>query len=202
MDADAELASAAGTAVGAAVVAKAGIKVSSRGGLGGYNRISGSTVQWVEVGDTLPGQPIYDVAVPFFPSPTSKTDITIFGGRSFSHVVTVDIEGVTDITQAVFAAQVRANNPFGHMLATMDYQITGPLTVEFLLNPQQTQSATAAGIRHGVWDAEMHLNGVEVTIVPQSKVTLVQGVSQADDAYPCLGGRAAGVAFNAEVLVA
>lgn len=199
--ADAGIALAEGSAVGGAIVAKDGVKVTSRTGMGGYTRITASAVQWTEVGDTLPGQPIYDTVVPFFRSPTSLTDITIVGGRSFWVDATVDVAGVTDVAGAVFNAQVRSPSPSGTLLAQMTYEVTGPLTVRFRLSPYQTQMATAVTLTRGVWDAEMRLNGVEYTVVPESKVTLIQGVSQGDGSYPDPAAMSTGEAYNAMVVV-
>jgi hypothetical protein len=195
---DTTTATASAVAIGASIVAKDGVKVTGRSGWGGYTRITGSTVQWTEVGDTLPGQPIYDTAVPFFVSPTSLTDITIVGGRTFD--VTMEITAVPSLTGGTIVAQVRADAPYGMLLATMHAETVDATHVRFWLSPYETQYATGHGFYKGVWDAEIRLNGAEVTIVPQSKVTLVQGVTQLDGFYPD-PVPALGVAFDARVEV-
>lgn len=192
-------ATASAVAIGAAIVAKDGVKVTGRSGWGGYTRITGSTVQWTEVGDTLPGQPIYDTAVPFFASPSSLTDITIVGGRTFD--VTMAITAVPSVMGGTIQAQVRADTPYGQVLATMHAETVDATHVRFWLSPYETQHATAYGFTRAVWDAEVRLNGTEVTIVPQSVVTLIQGVTQLDGAYPD-PVPAIGRAFDALVEVA
>lgn len=198
---DTTAASADSVAIGAAVIAKGGVQIAGRTGMAGYTRITTSTVQWTEVGDTLPGQPIYDTVMPFFFSPASQTAVTITGGRSFWVDVTVAVTGVTNVAGATFNAQVRAPSPSGTLLAQMSYEITGPLTVRFRLSPYQTQAATAITLTGGVWDAEMLLNGMEYTVVPRSKVTLIQGVSQGDGCYPDALCLSSGVALGALVVI-
>ena len=196
---DPTTATASAVAIGAAIVAKDGVKVTGRSGWGGYTRITGSTVQWTEVGDTLPGQPIYDTAVPFFVSPSSLTDITIVGGRTFD--VTLAITAVPSVVGGTILSQVRADTPYGQVLATMHAETVDATHVRFWLSPYETQYATSFGNLKAVWDAEVRLNGTEVTIVPQSNVTLIQGVTQLDGAYPD-PVPASGEAFDALVEVA
>lgn len=194
---DAASATASAVAIGAAVVAKDGYKVTGRAGWGGYTRIQNSTIQWTEVGAPLPGQPIYDTPVPFYVSPSSLTDITIIGGRTFD--VTMTVTAVQSLLGGEVVSQVRADNQYGTALATMHAEVVDATHVRFWLSPYETQVATSFGIIRGVWDAEMRLNGAEVTIIPQSRVTLQQGVTQLDGSYP-LPTTGSGNAYDAAVI--
>lgn len=194
---DATHATASAVAIGAAVVAKDGYKVTGRTGWGGYTRIQSSTIQWTEVGDTLPGQPIYDTPVPFYVSPVSLTDITIVGGRTFD--VTMTITAVPSLIGGEIVAQVRADNQYGMVLASMHAETVDATHVRFWLSPYETQVATSYGNTRGVWDAEIRLNGAEVTIIPQSRVSLQQGVTQLDGSYP-LPTTGNAYAYNAVVV--
>jgi hypothetical protein len=194
---DTTSATASAVAIGAAVVAKDGYKVTGRTGWGGYTRIQSSTVQWTEVGDTLPGQPVYDTPVPFYVSPSSLTAITIVGGRTFDVIMT--ITSVPSLVGGEIVAQVRSDNQYGMLLATMHAEIMDATHVRFWLSPYETQVATSYGTTRGVWDAEIRQNGTEITIIPQSRVTLQQGVTQLDGSYP-IPTYGTGYAYNAAVV--
>ena len=202
MDAAAGTATATASAIPAAVITANGTKVASRTGWGGYTRISGSTVSWMEVGDTMPGQPIYDSVVPFFsPSSTSLTDITIVGGRTFDMTYTVPASlGIADLTGGTVHAQVR-ESANGRLLATFWCQVIAADQVRFLLSPTHTQAACPPGLKHAVWDAEVLLDSVEYTLIPTSAVTLVPGVTHVNGSYPEDSARSDGRAYDAMVVV-
>lgn len=201
MNVAAVTATATASAIGAAVVSNNGIRVAGRAGYGNYNRIAGSTTQWIEGGDTLANQPIYDITVPFFPTSTSSTDISIVGGRTYTHLLEISLNGApVDITTARFISQIRTTAG-GPVIATFTPTITdGPAgEVSLILTAYETQVAAAAA-RKGYWDVEMHIDGLEVTVVPTSSVTLTMGISQAVS-FPVESPAGVSVGFPAEVTV-
>jgi hypothetical protein len=200
---DPMLAFGSGTAYNPSILVREGYRVGTRSGMGGFPRITTTTVQWIEVGDPMPGQPIYDTAVPFTPLNTSQqTAITITGGRTYTHDVTVSLAGgPTNITGATFLSQIRTSRN-GVGIAQFQWEIIDAPNgkVRLWLSPIQTRAAAQAS-EIGVWDLEMRIGGREYTVIPESPVTLRLGVSQGDYLYPSLA-YAIGEAFNAALEVA
>ena len=200
MDAAAGTAAATASAIPAAVISRNGVRIASRAPWGGYTRISGTTSQLTEVGDTMPGQPIYDTVVPFFSSSfTSLTDITVVGGRSFSVDVTAPAD-MPSLIGATLSAQMR-ETPNGRLLAQFHGEVLSATTARFTLNAKQTQEACAVGLSRAVWDAEALISSLEYTLVPNSRVTLVQGVTHVNGSYPDDSARSDGRAYDASVVV-
>lgn len=201
MNVAASVAQATASSIDAATVLNNGIRVATRAGTGQYNRIHNSSVQWLEEGDTLANQPIYNIAVPFFPASSGGTPITITGGRTYTHVLEISLNGdPVDITTARFIAQIR-RSAGGEILASFTPNITDGPAGEVVLNltAYETQVAAAAAYK-GVWDVEMHINGLEVTVVPESPVTLRLGVSQAVS-FPVESPAGISTGFHAAVVV-
>lgn len=160
-----------------------------RTGQGGYARITGTTAVWNEVGDELPGQPTYDNALSFYPPPSGAAllgpqPIYVRGGRDFAFPYVVrDSDGeVMDITGATFVAQIKRSRYHRYIYVEFSYEIgdaeAGEVT--FKLGPEQT-TEMALWIHKGVWDAEMILDGIEYTVIPESDVTVHPAISQEDN---------------------
>lgn len=187
-DVDGELADVTAEGFGAAVLAQTGIRVAFRSGVDGYNRIATTTSVFSEGSDILLGQPRYD-AIPLFTSPNYYGDampLGIIGGRTFilDIIVTLNDE-VQDITNASFTAQIKANRKATTVLGDFDYEVLdGPTgSLRLTLSPDETHWM-ASQITQGVWDLEITTNsGDSFTVIPESRVTVRQGVSHLSDEY-------------------
>jgi hypothetical protein len=181
---DVELATSTGQAFGAALVINEGQQTLIRIGFGGYARIRNSTQLWAEEGEQMPGIVRYDTMIPFLPlSPVvlRTQDILVRGGRDFFIDVTVydDNGDIVDITNATFIAQIRRYRYAKYSLVQMGFEITdGPGGIVRLhLDPIQTSFLVRCMAR-GVWDVEMQKDGIESTVIPESKVRVLPGISQ------------------------
>lgn len=186
MAVDAQSATSTGHAYGAALVINEGQQTAFRTMFGGYARITGSTQLWSERGEMMPGVARYDRLIPFFPpvmvdQATTVHPILIRGGRDFIlDLIIYDDDGlVRNITGAVFIAQVRKYRYAKYSVAQMGYEIVD--APNGLLRLRLTPDVTSQMVRCmmvGVWDLEMQLGGVESTVIPESRVRVLPGISQ------------------------
>lgn len=194
-----DTATSSAVAIGAAVVAREGVQVTSRGSAGGYTRITTSALQWTEVGDILPGQPIYNTMIPFVAKAPGTVPLDLIGGRTYEHFLTVLRGGQpVDISHARFISQIRSRS--GELLANFTPILLDPVvgSLKLTLTAYETESAARLS-SSGRWDVEMHLDGKEVTVVPVSPVSLRMGVSQAKT-LPASAPIGVGQAFHASVV--
>jgi hypothetical protein len=79
-------------------------------------------------------------------------------------------------------AQIKRSRYHRYIYAEFGYEIGDPLLgeVTFTLTPEQN-AEMALWIHSGVWDAEMILDGVEYTVIPESVVTIDPAISQEDN---------------------
>lgn len=179
-----EVALSTGHAYGAATVIDEGQQTTARITMGGYARISNTTQMLAEEGEWMPSAIRYDTMIPFLPPlvPVLTTEsILIRGGRDFILDLTVydDAGLVQDITGAIFIAQVKRRRYSKYAVVQMSYEIldgpTGKLRLR--LTPDQTSFLVRCTLR-GVWDLEMQLNGIESTVIAESQVRVLPGISQ------------------------
>lgn len=181
---DTEVAISTGHAYGAALVIDEGQQTLTRTLMGGYARINNTTPMFAEEGESMPSAIRYDTMISFLPPapPVMTTQpILVRGGRDFilDLIVYDDLGAVQDITGAIFIAQIKRRRYSKYAVAQMTYEIidgpTGRLRLR--LTPDQTSLLVRCTFR-GVWDLEMQLNGIESTVIAESFVRVLPGISQ------------------------